>query len=114
MGKNNYKKNKQKGIYWIPIFSLITIVLFALILLDPIKAPLFGNQQTQKMESQTALGTPVPLPTLTPLPEDYPHLPREYFENENETNGIILGGTILVVIILIGILVSIRNERKNR
>lgn len=114
MGKKNTKKNKQRGIYWIPIFSFITIVLFALILLDPIKTQLFGNRQVQKIESQTVLGTPVPLPTLTPLPEDYPNLPREYFENENQTTGIILGGTILIMIIMIGTLVSLRNERKKR
>jgi hypothetical protein len=49
---------------------------------------------------------------LTPLPENYPKLPREFFENENQTNGIILGGTILVLIIVIGTLISIKNEHR--
>jgi hypothetical protein len=54
------------------------------------------------------------MPTETPLPENYPKLPREYFENENETDGIILGGTVLVLIILIGTLVFIRNTYQNK
>ncbi len=109
MGKNKASKKRKNSINWIPFFCLITIGLFALILWDPIHFSLSGNQQSP---SESINGTMLPRPTLTPLPDHYPDLPREFFENENETIGVISGGTILVLIILIGTLVSLRSERK--
>lgn len=112
MNKEKFRKQHNKRIYWIPFFILITIVVFALILTDPFQILTLDSKDVQHLKSAKMEGAAMILPTLTPLPENYPKLPREFFENENQTNGIILGGTILVLIIVIGTLISIKNEHK--
>ncbi len=112
MNKEKIKKKQNKRIYWIPFFILITVLIFAMILADPFQILTMDKNDNQLLKAAKMEGSADLLPTLTPLPEDYPKLPREFFENENQTNGIILGGTILVLIIVIGTLISIKNEHK--
>ncbi|GAP41818.1 hypothetical protein [Flexilinea flocculi] len=112
MSKEKFKKQQNKRIYWIPFFILITIVIFALILADPFRIITLDSKDGGLLKSAKMDESAIILPTLTPLPENYPKLPREFFENENQTNGIILGGTILVLIIVIGTLISIKNEHR--
>ena len=51
-------------------------------------------------------------PTPTDLPENFPNVIRDYFENQNGTNGLLAGSVVLVLIILLGVLISIRNNEK--
>lgn len=109
------KNNKHKKHYfnWVPFLFVLVIILFLCILIGPEKlstVPAPVNQQSEVL--MTVLPSPTIVPTATDLPEDYPNLPREYFENENETEGIILGGTILVIIILLGVIISKHNNEK--
>lgn len=60
------------------------------------------------MESMGVMVTPTP----TALPTNYPDVIREYFENDHETDSLILGGTLLVLIVLIGVVISKRNNEK--
>ena len=61
-------------------------------------------------------GTPQFTPTITPtpteLPTNFPPVIRDYFENQNGTNGLLVGSVVLVLIILLGVLISIRNNEK--
>ena len=51
-------------------------------------------------------------PTPTDLPENFPQVIPDYFENRNGTNGLLAGSVVLVLIILLGVLISIRNNEK--
>lgn len=66
--------------------------------------------------STTILPTPQFTPTITStptdLPENFPNVIRDYFENQNGTNGLLVGSVVLVLIILLGVLISIRNNEK--
>ncbi len=50
-------------------------------------------------------------PTVTSVPERLAYLDPEYFENSTETNGIIIGGTVIALIILISVLILLILER---
>lgn len=49
--------------------------------------------------------------TATSVPERLAYLDPEYFENSTETNGIIIGGTVIALIILISVLILLILER---
>ena len=89
------------------ILCLIVILVFACIIFwasIPHPESLFSN------------GTPqfTPTITLTPteLPTNFPPVIRDYFENQNGTNGLLIGSVVLVLIVLLGVLISIRNNEK--
>lgn len=84
---------------------LIVMLVFAGIILWPsIPHPVFSNGTPQF--------TPTITPTPTELPTNYPPVIRDYFENQNGTNGLLIGSVVLVLIVLIGVLISIRNNEK--
>ena len=56
--------------------------------------------------------TPTITPTPTALPETFPKVSSDYFENQNGTIGLLAGSVVLVLIILLGVLISIRNNEK--
>ena len=89
------------------VISFIVILVFAGIILWPsIPHPdsLFSNG--------TPRFTPTITPTPTELPTNFPPVIRDYFENQNGTNGLLIGSVVLVLIVLIGVLISIRNNEK--
>lgn len=49
--------------------------------------------------------------TPTNVPERLAYLDPEYFENSTETNGIIIGGTVIALIILLSVLILLILER---
>lgn len=109
-------KPKKKFFYWIPFLLLLILAVFTLILFgtggELSFSPEEAASELSELEITDETGMIV---TATPLPEDYPKLPREYFENENETDGVIIGGTVIVLIILIGTLVFIwKDNHKKR
>ncbi len=108
------KKPLHRKTYWIPIFSILVLLIFVVIMVDPLK--LIGKRPANHVIYQTnEIGAIITVqPTLTPLPTNYPKLAREYFDNENQTDGIIIGGTALVLIILIGSLVHVGNEHRKK
>ena len=56
--------------------------------------------------------TPTITPTPTALPTTFPQVIPDYFENQNGTVGVLAGSVVLVLIILLGVLISIRNNEK--
>lgn len=136
------KPNHQKLIFLITI-ALITIVLilFAGIILRPRQDRATSNAEKQTaavseaeapaaesagnasenteelnadMESETSDAEAEALPTN--VPERLSYLSPEYFENQTETNGIIIGGTIIAMIILLstGALLILEQIRDNQ
>ncbi len=86
---------------------LVVILVFSLIILWPsIPHPAFLQSR------QTPLYTPTVTMTPTPLPTTFPAVISDYFENQNGTNGLLAGSVVLVLIILLGVLISIRNNEK--
>ena len=113
MSKNS--KSQQRRFNWILFLIICILVVFAFILSE--SDNLGPTTQTPQAFQMNVLQTAEPtiiLPTPTPFPSDYPKLPAEYFENEDQTDGVILGGTVLVLIILIGTMVFIQKEHQKK
>lgn len=89
------------------LLSLIVVLVFACIIFWPsIPHP------DSLFSKSTPKFTPTITPTPTELPTNFPPVIRDYFENQNGTNGLLVGSVVLVLIILIGVLISIRNNEK--
>ena len=89
------------------VLCFIVILVFAGIIFWPVLPhpdSLFSNGTPQF--------TPTITPTPTELPTNFPPVIRDYFENQNGTNGLLVGSVVLVLIILMGVLISIRNNEK--
>ena len=89
------------------VLCFIVILVFAGIIFWPSRPhpdSLFSNGTPQF--------TPTITPTPTELPTNFPPVIRDYFENQNGTNGLLVGSVVLVLIILLGVLISIRNNEK--
>lgn len=98
-------KRKNFNIIW-SLMLLLTAVIFAFILIKP-----RHFQINPAEEIQTELSISV-TPTPTELPEKFQYIIPDYFENENRTDGIIWGAAVILLIILIGIFISKRNNEK--
>ncbi len=87
--------------------SFIVMLVFAVIIFWP---------SIPHPDSLLSKGTPLFTPTITPtpteLPKNFPPVIRDYFENQNGTNGLLIGSVVLVLIVLLGVLISIRNNEK--
>ena len=97
----------KKYMGFLVILILIVMVIFIGIIFWPSlphQNGLFGQK--------TAILTPTITPTPTELPTNFPPVIRDYFENQNGTNGLLIGSVITVLIILLGVLISIRNNEK--
>ena len=68
--------------------------------------------QYKPFSQPTPRFTPTITPTPTPLPTTFPQVIPDYFENANGTIGLLAGSVVLVLIILLGVLISIRNNEK--
>ncbi len=89
------------------VLCILVILVFTGIILWP------SIPHTESIFSNgTAQFTPTITPTPTELPTNFPPVIRDYFENQNGTNGLLVGSVVLVLIILIGVLISIRNNEK--
>lgn len=98
------KAKKKINWGWLTLLAVV-ILAFVWILFGP-KDPGAIRQAFDSSFVPTA--TPIP----TALPASYPHLIREYFENDKATYGVILGGAVLVIIVLLGVVISRRNNEK--
>ncbi len=84
---------------------LIVILVFAGIILKP-----FLIEQNQiSLNTASEISS---LPTATALPPTFPDVIPDYFENQNGTIGLLAGSVVLVLVILFGVLISIRNNEK--
>ena len=84
---------------------LIVILVFAGIILKP-----FLIEQNQiSLNTASEISS---LPTATALPPIFPDVIPDYFENQNGTIGLLAGSVVLVLVILFGVLISIRNNEK--
>lgn len=92
--------------YMLLLFIIICLVIliFAGIIFWPV---LPHAEQTASLQF-----TPTITPTPTELPTNFPPVIRDYFENQNGTNGLLIGSVVLVLLILLGVLISIRNNEK--
>lgn len=101
---------KNKTYFLVYILAVIVILVFIAIIIGP-----QGFQDIER-NRMAAAGTVFPTEAAntipSPMPENYPDLPRDYFENGNQTNALMVGGMILVLIILLGVLISKRNNEK--
>lgn len=97
---------------WIPFTIVFVLLLFLFILLDPLHWIIRQPETPVIYHTDQAGGVTPVIPTLTPLPTNYPLLIREYFENKNQPDALIIGATVIVVITLIITLVLLRREQK--
>ena len=93
--------------YFMILLLLVLLVIFAFTVII-----LWPNISGSILPASTAQFTPTITPTPTDLPENFPNVIRDYFENQNGTNGLLAGSVVLVLIILLGVLISIRNNEK--
>ena len=89
------------------VISLIVVLIFIGIIIWP-SLP----HENGLFSQGTPLHTPTITPTPTELPTNFPPVIRDYFENQNGTNGLLIGSVVLVLVILLGVLISIRNNEK--
>lgn len=101
-----YITNKKYMLLLCVIIFLV-ILAFACIILWPLVPHTNGL-----FSASTSVFTPTITPTPTELPTNFPPVIRDYFENQNGTNGLLIGSVVLVLIILLGVLISIRNNEK--
>ena len=101
------KTTKTSFKFYILAILAVLIVFFFIAGRDflPKPAELLAGTVTEE-------GTPTVTPTPTELPESFPDVIPDYFDNQNETDGLLVGAAILVLVILFGVLVSIRNNEK--
>lgn len=88
------------------VIILIVILVFIGIIVWPEMNVHFGTTAAPRQITPTITATPTELPT------NFPPVIRDYFENQNGTNGLLIGSVVLVLIILLGVLISIRNNEK--
>ncbi len=93
--------------YFMILILLILLVTFAFVMII-----LWPNISGSILPASTPQFTPTITPTPTELPTNFPNVIRDYFENQNGTNGLLAGSVVLVLIILLGVLISIRNNEK--
>ena len=101
------KTTKTSFKFYILAILAVLIVFFFIAGRDflPKPAELLGSTVTEQV-------TPTITPTPTELPESFPDVIPDYFENQNETDGLLAGAAVLVLVILCGVLASIRNNEK--
>ena len=107
-----YRPFSSSFLYNIVPLLLVIIVFFLIIALPGIITNYEEMASAETQAENVSILPPTPQPTPTALPEDYPNVIRDYFENENETNGLVIGAGVLLMIIFIGVFVSKRNNEK--
>lgn len=91
---------------------MILILLILIVTTVFIGIILWPDISSSILPASTLQFTPTITPTPTELPTNFPNVIRDYFENQNGTNGLLAGSVVLVLIILLGVLISIRNNEK--
>lgn len=102
---SKYIADKKYTILLLMIIFVVILVFIGIILWPSLPHPGLLSQKTP-------LYTPTATLTPTPLPTTFPAVISDYFENQNGTNGLLAGSVVLVLIILLGVLISIRNNEK--
>ena len=98
--------NDKKHTIFVIVMILFVILIFAGIIFWPM------GLREKVIPQTTPLYTPTITPTPTELPTTFPQVIPDYFENQNGTNGVLVGSVVLVAIILLGVLISIKNNEK--
>lgn len=101
---SKYITDKQ---YFMILLLLVLLVIFAFTVII-----FWPSISGSILPVSTPQFTPTITPTPTELPTNFPNVIRDYFENQNGTNGLLAGSVVLVLIILLGVLISIRNNEK--
>lgn len=99
------KTPKSSFKYYILAIIAVFVVFFLIAGQDFLPKPSFHNAKTES-------AAPTITPTPTELPETFPNVIPDYFNNQHETEGLLIGAAVLVLVILLGVLVSIRNNEK--
>ena len=103
---SKYIADKKYTLILILLVSLVILVFLSIIIWPALPHP------DKSLSTGTPLFTPTATLTPTPLPDNFPQVISDYFENQNATNGLLVGSVVLVLIILLGVLISIRNNEK--
>ena len=103
---SQYIADKKYTLFLLLIIFIVIIVFVGIIIWPSIPHP------EKTMVQGTVQFTPTSTLTPTPLPTTFPLVISDYFENQNGTNGLLIGSVVLVLIILMGVLISIRNNEK--
>jgi hypothetical protein len=89
-----------------PLILLLIVVVFLSAIASTAQQPADASPNQTQPVLTTVTGTALPTPTPTRFPE--------HLTDQNQTNGIILGSTVLVLIVIIGTLTVIRHgERRS-
>ena len=103
---SKYIADKKYTIILLLLILLVIVVFVGIIMWPSIPHP---EKTLSPAELQI---TPTITMTPTPLPTNFPQVISDYFENQNQTNGLLVGSVVLVLVILLGVLISIRNNEK--
>jgi len=104
---------RSKAVLWIFVASIIFLIVSAIS--DPLpsqawSAPVVAPTETAVLIRPTSTPGPTTTETVLPTPTQTP-LPAYLLENYDDTNGIVVGTVMLVIIILLGTLSGIRVRR---
>lgn len=106
--KKNNAFQRFKGGRWPSWLNRRTLVLLIIALLF-LGALSLAEPLPRADKYSYANLTPTPFPEALESGAPTP-LPQEYLENADQTNGILLGGTILVLIVVFGTLSALRRQ----
>lgn len=101
---SKYITDKRYFMILVFLILVVTVIFLTLIYWPAIPHP-------EAAQKTAEFGTSVTL-TPTALPTHFQNFSPDYFENQNTTNGLLIGSVVLVAVILLGVLISIRNNEK--
>lgn len=103
------------------LWVLVVLGIFLIVTAMSEPLPSYAKQAAADAPTETAFITRTPTQTLAPSMTPTPGptatatpLPVEILENFDDTDGIVVGTILLVVIILLGTLAGIRTRRKHK
>lgn len=106
ISKSTDRKERLRLPVWLNLQTGVILVVVVLFLVM-----LFWSEGLARLLFPGILGSFPPTPTPLPLSDITSSLPAELLETGSQTNAIVVGAGILVLIIVIGIVTHLRSQR---
>ncbi|HEY59729.1 MAG TPA: hypothetical protein G4N92_03435 [Anaerolineae bacterium] len=104
MDENNRKK---KEVYWINIQNLFFLIVFLVFFITVVWSDQISMLVSEWKQQDYSI-----TPTITTLPVTPTPLPSEWLTAPTQTNGVIIGGLVLVLIVLVSTFVIMACNKK--